>query len=156
MYKRILVAVDGSDTSSLAMQEAIKLTKENQATLRIVYVLDALIVNWEGLAINYEKYITSIKDYGQSILNKMEVLAREAGIHVETRLIEIADHSSRIPEEIIKETIDWHADLLVIGTHGRHGFSRLLLGSVAEGVIHLATIPVLLIRGKDSDKNNMG
>ena len=55
--------------------------------------------------------------------------------------------SQRICDAINEEAKSWPADLIVIGTHGRHGFNHLLLGSVAEGVIRLAAKPVLVIRG---------
>ena len=67
---------------------------------------------------------------------------------VETSLITIEDLDERIPEAIADDAEAWSADLIVIGTHGRRGLSRLFLGSIAEGVIRVATKPVLLIRGK--------
>mgnify|MGYP002392576450 CR=1 FL=1 len=71
-----------------------------------------------------------------------------AGVAVETSLITIEDLDERIPEAIADDAEAWSADLIVIGTHGRRGLSRLFLGSIAEGVIRVATKPVLLIRGK--------
>jgi nucleotide-binding universal stress UspA family protein len=146
IYKRILVAVDGSETSALAMQEAISLAKDQQALLRIIYVADEFVVVGEGVPFDYAKYEASVKEYGQSILNKMEALAKKAGIQVESSLIENTDYTTRIAETIVKETSKWQADLLVIGTHGRRGFSHFVLGSVAEGVIRLCSTPVLLVR----------
>ncbi|MFZ2314451.1 MAG: universal stress protein [Gammaproteobacteria bacterium] len=149
VYKRILVAVDGSDTSILAMQEAIALAKDQQATLKLVYVVDEFMVVSEGVPFDFKKYEASIRKHGQSILNKMEALAKKEGLSIESSLIENTDYSTRIPEKIVQESINWQADLIIIGTHGRRGFSHLMLGSVAEGVIRLASIPVLLIRGKE-------
>jgi nucleotide-binding universal stress UspA family protein len=74
-------------------------------------------------------------------------VAVEAAIPVETRLIEIDTMGHPIPQMIAADAEAWPADLIVICTHGRKGLSRLLLGSVAEGVVRVATKPVLLIRG---------
>ena len=65
----------------------------------------------------------------------------------EGKLLEIDTIGHRIPEMIAEEAKTWPADIIVIGTHGRHGMHRLLMGSVAEGVVRMATVPVLLIRG---------
>lgn len=146
-YKRILVAVDGSDTSTLAMQEAIKLAKDQPATLRIIYVADSFVVVGDGVRFDFKQYESAVRGYGLSILNKMESLAQEAGVATESSIIENTEHAVRIPEKIVHDATAWHADLLVIGTHGRRGVSRLVLGSVAEGVIRMASTPVLLVRG---------
>jgi len=74
-------------------------------------------------------------------------MAREAGIKVDTKLVVIEILTQRICDMINEEAKRWPADVIVIGTHGHHGFSHLLLGSVAEGVIRLATKPVLIIPG---------
>jgi nucleotide-binding universal stress UspA family protein len=73
--------------------------------------------------------------------------ARNAGIEVDTKFVVLEALAQRICDAIIEEAKHWPADLIIIGTHGRHGFNRLLLGSVAEGVIRLATKPVLVFRG---------
>ncbi len=72
-------------------------------------------------------------------------MVRQAGVGVQKRLLQ-AD-GERIANVIVEEARRWPADLIVIGTHGRSGFSRILFGSVAEGVVHTADVPVLLIRG---------
>lgn len=145
MYKKILVAVDGSETSNFAFQEAIKLAKEQQATLRLIHVVDEYF--YTTGTIDYDEYEKIIKEEGKAILNKLEAQAHNAGVKAESKLLEIAEFAPRISEKIIEESIASKADLIVIGTHGRRGFNRFLLGSVAEGVIRMATIPVLLIRG---------
>ena len=71
-----------------------------------------------------------------------------AGIQSETKLIKTTQTNQRISEVIAKEAQKWPADLIVVGTHGRRGFSHFLLGSVAESIVRVATKPVLLIRGK--------
>lgn len=147
MFKRILVAVDGSHTSELALQEAIKLAGEVQAELRIVHVVDNVNLNLSAEFPNPSEIWDAMIKGGQTILHKAGAAANAAGIAVETGLIEIDTLGHRIPEMIAADADAWPADLIVIGTHGRRGLSHLLLGSVAEGVVRVATKPVLLIRG---------
>lgn len=148
MFKRILVAVDGSHTAELALQEAIKLAKELRAQLRIVHAVDIVNINLVAEFPNPSEISDAMAKGGQEILRKAEAVAREAGIPVETRLIEIDTLGLSIPEMIAADAEAWPADLIVICTHGRRGLSHLFLGSVAEGVVRVATKPVLLIRGK--------
>jgi nucleotide-binding universal stress UspA family protein len=148
MFKRILVAVDGSDTAAQALQEAIKLAGELQAQLRIVHVVDTININQGADFPGPPEISGAITKSGQEILRKAEAVAREAGMQVETWLIEIDTLGRRIPEMIAADAEAWPADLIVICTHGRRGLSHLFLGSVAEGVARVATKPVLLIRGK--------
>lgn len=148
MYKHILVAVDGSDTSNLALQEAMKLAKEHQAALRLVHVVDEtpayMTMDTAYALADFQK---AIREAGQKVLATSAATARGAGIAVDTKFVILEVVTQRIGDAIIEEAKGWPADLIVIGTHGRHGFSHLLLGSVAEGVIRLATKPVLVIRG---------
>lgn len=148
MFKRILVAVDGSDTAELALQEAIKLAKELQAQLRIVHAVDIVNINLGEEFPNPSEISDAMVKSGQEILRKAEAVARRAGIPVEIQLIEIDTLGHSIPEMIAADAEAWPADLIVICTHGRRGLSHLFLGSVAEGVVRVATKPVLLIRGK--------
>lgn len=148
MFKRILVAVDGSHTADQALQEAIELAKEFQAHLRIVHAVDIVNLNLGAEFPNPSELSDAMTKSGQEILRKAEAVARVAGIPVETRLIEIDTLGHRIPEMIAADAEAWPADLIVICSHGRSGPSHLFLGSVAEGVVRVATKPVLLIRGK--------
>ena len=146
MYKHVLVAVDGSDTSNLALQESIKLAKEQQAALRLVHVVDETPTYMTmDTAFALGDFQKAIREAGQKVLATCAATARQAGVEVDTKFIVL--QTQRICDAIIEEAKRWPADLIVIGTHGRHGFNHLLLGSVAEGVIRLATSPVLVIRG---------
>lgn len=147
-YQHILVAVDGSDISKSAFEEAVKLSKAFDADLRILSVVDEYPGYAEGIAIDLNVYKKSLREYGQAILNQMEEQAKQAGLDVDTRLVETDMHPDKIPEKIVDEADAWKADLIVIGTHGRRGVNRLLMGSVAESVARLANAPVLLVRGK--------
>ena len=148
MYKHILVAVDGSDTSNLALQEAIKLAKEQQAALRLVHVVDETPAYMKmDIPYSIADYQKAMREAGQKVLATCAATARQAGVEVDTKFVTLEVLAQRICDAINEEAKRWPADLVVIGTHGRHGFNHLMLGSVAEGVIRLATKPVLVIRG---------
>jgi nucleotide-binding universal stress UspA family protein len=147
MYKQILVPVDGSDTSNLALKEAIKLAKEQQAALRLIHVVDETTVYMMAeTPYPIADYLKMMREAGQKVLSTCAMTAQEAGIKVDTKLVVIESLTRRICDAINEEAKRWSADLVVIGTHGRRGFNHLLLGSVAEGVIRLATKPVLIYR----------
>ena len=84
---------------------------------------------------------------GRDVLEKAAAITAKAGVKTDTRLIEINTLGRRIPEIIAEQANDWPADLIILGTHGRRGLSRVFLGSVAEGIVRVSTKPVLLIRG---------
>lgn len=151
IFKNIMIAVDGSEMSNLAMQTAISFAKDQHAFLHIVHVADEFLEVGEGIAIDFKAYEKSVRDSSQAILNKMQALAHEAIIPFETHLIEINNYADHISERLVDIADELHADLLIIGTHGRRGFKRLILGSVAEGVARLSKIPVLLIPAKVRD-----
>ena len=149
MYKRIAVAIDGSKTSDAALAEAIKLSGEMGATLFLLHVCEELPIMWEPDAMNViptQDIIKAIADSGNALLDKHKELVLSQGIVVETKLVETI--GERTGGVISDEAHKWNADLLVVGTHGRKGFEHLLMGSVAEGVIRTASMPVLLVRSK--------
>jgi nucleotide-binding universal stress UspA family protein len=148
MYRNILVALDGSHTSELALQEAIRLAKAFGAKLRLVHAVDTVNLNIDGEFINYNEIRGAMRQSGEAVLEKALASTQDAGIEAEVRLLEIDTLGQRIPEVIGEEAQNWPADVIVIGTHGRRGISHLFLGSVAEGVVRVASRPVLLIRGK--------
>ncbi len=144
MYKRILVAVDGSETAMRGLDEAIRLAKAGGARLLILHVTEELLplmVNgdWALPAIPVDVY----REAGQRILQAALDRARQAGIEAESRHLDATGR--RIGTLVTDEARQWQADLVVAGTHGRHGLDRLLLGSVAERIIRTASVPVLLV-----------
>lgn len=153
LYKNILVAVDSSEVSKQALHEALSLAKDQKAKLRIIHVVDEYIVDYSGIGIDYDKYEASMKEYGQKILKEMEEIARQSNTEFESKLIELKTNQGRVEQKIIEQVKSWPADLIVIRTHGRRGFSHLFLGSVAEGVVRIAPIPVFLIRGMQQSKS---
>lgn len=145
MYQRIMVPVDGSETSRKALQEAIKLARQFNARLKLVHVVEnARVFDAEGM-VDYTALREIAVKGGEQILARAKEMAAQAGITAETALLEAG--GDRNENVIVTEARQWLAELVVIGTHGRSGISRLLFGSVAEGVVRGATMPVLLIRG---------
>lgn len=147
MYKHILVAVDGSETSNIALQEAIELAKGQQATLRLIYVVDETQVYvMVDAPYPIPEFQETLRKSGERVLANCAATVRDAGLSAEAKLASVQTITRRICDVINQEATDWPADLIVIGTHGRRGFNHLLLGSVAESVIRLSTKPVLIIR----------
>jgi len=143
MYRRILVAIDGSYTSNLALQEAFKLAKEAKAKLHLVHVID-VTPGVEG-GFNPETLRRMVRKEGNELLKTIAELAIQAGVDADTEILE--EIRKKFSKAIANEAQRWEADLIVMGTHGRIGIARLVLGSVAEGVLHNAPVPVLLVRG---------
>ena len=147
MYKRIVVAVDGSETSGKALDEASKLAREMSAIILLLHVCEEMPIMWEPDGMNMilmQNSLKAVSDAGKALLEKHRRQLAEQGITVETKLVETYD--GRIGSVISEEAQKWNADLLVVGTHGRKGIAHLLMGSVAEGVARAASIPVLLVR----------
>lgn len=144
MYQRILVPIDGSATSNCALVEAIKLARQHAAQVELVNIYEDILYWIDENYINYVELQETIRLNAEKLLTKAQAEVIQAGIPVEAKLLEAKNN--RIENVIIEEAKRWQAELIVIGTHGRSGFSRLMLGSVAEGVVRSASIPVLLIR----------
>ncbi len=146
MYQRILVPVDGSGTANAGLDEAIKLARLTQATIRLVHVVDEMIVatGLEPAGAMIGDLIPAMKAAGEKVLAGAQERVQAAGIPVETHLIE--NFGERTSDQVIEDAKGWPADLIVIGTHGRRGMRRLMLGSDAEQILRLSTVPVLLVR----------
>ena len=150
MYKRILVAVDGSKISNLALKEAIRLAKEQRAALRLIHVVDVMpaYITMGEVPYSIDVYQKSMREAGRKVLAACAAKAKAGRVKFDTKFVAIASLTTRIWDVINKDAKRCRADLIVIGTHGRRGFNRLFLGSVAEGVIRLAEKPVLVIHGR--------
>jgi nucleotide-binding universal stress UspA family protein len=146
MYKRILVAIDGSDTSKRALREALQLAKDGKSALRVLHVLDLVTFSTDTPS-GFAAYEEALRVGGEQMLADASDMAEKAGVACETKLLEMEEHGRRVAEEIAEDAAAWRAELIVIGTHGRRGMSRLLLGSVAESLVRIASAPVLLVRG---------
>ncbi len=141
MYQRIFVPIDGSTTSYAALAEAIRFCKTLSSALRLAHVYESLRhTSAEGLIDLTER----LKEEGRLLLAEAQKRCAEAGVEADTVLVEAAGR--RIATALVEEAARWGAELIIMGTHGRHGFEHLILGSVAEGVVRRAPTPVLLIR----------
>jgi len=145
MYQRILVPINGSSTSERALQEAIKIAS-GKSHLRLIYVLEEIFpAGAEGYDyVNSAALQETARKVAEETLKKAEEKVRQSGATVESAVLD--EISLGVVDAINSEALNWLADLIVIGTHGRSGLTRLLLGSVAEGVVREASVPVLLIR----------
>ncbi len=145
MYGKILVPVDGSETATTGLIEAIKIAKNQGGKLRILHVVNELILDYAfGSGMYANTVIESMRSDGQKILNAAEAMARQQGLEPEGVLIESIGGGAA--QFIIEQAKEWPAELIVMGTHGRRGIRRLALGSDAEIVVRGATMPVLLVR----------
>jgi nucleotide-binding universal stress UspA family protein len=148
MYKRILVPVDGSLTSILGLKEGIRLGKSQKARLRVVHVVDEFVLmsatSGSYMAGTIGDLMGELREAGKRIIENAEVLVRKSGLKVESSMLEsMGSHASEL---IIREAKRWRADIIVMGTHGRRGIRRLVMGSDAEGVVSTAPVPVMLVR----------
>ena len=144
-YRRILVAVDGSPTSMKGLREAIRLAKDDGAQLFIVHVVNELyaFANLEGLTAGMD-IVPALREGGRRVLAKAMALADKEGIRAKTLMRETPGGAAA--DLIVREARKQRADLVVLGTHGRRGLRRAVLGSDAEQVVRRSPVPVLLVR----------
>ena len=150
MFKRILVPIDGSSTSALGLREAVKLATTDGARIRLVHVVNELVVmsSPDAAAFVNADLIGVLRDAGRKILAKASAQVQKAGVEPESVLIE--SFGATAADKIVGEARKWKADIIVLGTHGRRGLRRALMGSDAEQVVRSSTVPVLLVRSKTS------
>jgi nucleotide-binding universal stress UspA family protein len=149
MYTRILVPVDGSAASARGLDEAIELARYLKARIRLVHVVEPwVMVSPETSAITLHQIAENIRSVGAALLKECEHKVTNAGIEVDTELIEtLGDSAGKC---IVRKAQEVDADLIVCGTHGRRGIRRALMGSDAEYIVRRATAPVLLVRNRES------
>lgn len=147
MYQRILVAIDDSPTAERALQEALNLAQAVGGRVLVLTVVDLLPLTWEGAFADPTLIWDALTQEAEKLL-KTRTASLHTSVEVETRLLKNDSSEQRVPEIIEAEAESWPADLIVIGTHGRRGINRILLGSVAEELVRIAKRPVLLIRGE--------
>jgi nucleotide-binding universal stress UspA family protein len=147
-YRKILVAVDGSPASGKGLREAIRLARTEGAQLVIVHVvdeypgfglLDAMLPGAPGADL-----VPALRAAGKKVLAKAVAVAQKQNVRAKGVLGEMLSGPAAGP--IVREARKVGADLIVLGTHGRRGLRRLVLGSDAEQVVRTASVPVLLVR----------
>jgi len=149
VFKKILVPVDGSDTSEAGLKAAMVVVRESGGTLFILHVVDehVLLQTADYMGGNYyEQTIDSLKEPGRKVLAKACARAEKAGVAYKPISVETVEGG--VASLILAQARKVKADVIVMGTHGRRGLSRMVMGSDAEGVVREANVPVLLVRAK--------
>jgi len=139
--KKILVPVDFSFGSEQAVAKAAELARMMGASIELMHVYQLPVFALPDSSITVSPtYVADLTDRAQKELQKHASLLTADGLQVSTKLLEgmpaqaIVDHATEI-----------HAEMIVMGTHGHSGFKRFLLGSTAEKVVRMATVPVLSV-----------
>jgi nucleotide-binding universal stress UspA family protein len=150
MFQRILVPVDGSPTSAAGLRRAIALAEDQGAVLYLLHVVDELVVTqaFDGSTFVVQSEIDAVVEalhkQGQKLLDKATEAAKRRAVKCEPLLVNTFGHA--VAEVIVEQARKRHAELIVMGTHGRRGITRLVMGSDAEGVVRTARVPVMLVR----------
>lgn len=146
MFKHILVATDGSDASAHAATMAVGLARTHGAQLTAVYVIDPYPYLGVGELnpVGFQSYMAAAQQSAAQAHAQIEKLCQDGGppLALQVRLVEEVTASSGI----IETATQISADLIVMGSHGRTGLARLMLGSVASKVVTQSTVPVLVTR----------
>lgn len=141
MYRSILLPTDGSEAAEAGVREGLRLAQALKAKVAFLYALEPLgprlLLGPETLPY-YRELLEDLREAGLAALDRATRLAEEMGVPFEAHLLE------GLAAEVILREAEKH-DLLVLGTHGRTGLDRLLLGSVAREVAHRSPKPVLLV-----------
>lgn len=150
MFQRILVPVDGSSPSGQALRMALQLVREGGGEIRVVHVLDntAYMTGYDPVGGAAGALYEAVRSSGTHILQEAVATGRQQGIDADAVLVDRP--GTRLGDAVADAAVEWRADLIVVGTHGRRGPSRLLLGSGAEQVIRLAPVPVLVTRAESA------
>jgi len=140
IYKKIILAVDGSEVSRKALKHAVELTKQNNGMLIAIHIIPSMnLMDIEAFKPGSLRKV--LHQEGEKILSEVKELAKKEGVKVQTRI------EAGVPfEKICEITRDSDGDLIVMGSHGKTGIQKLLMGSVTERVIGYAPCPVLVVR----------
>ena len=145
MFKHILVPVDGSETSLQAVSKAAELAKVFNSEVTAVYVLDPYPFTGVGADFAYgqAQYLSAATAEANKALEDVTERMKDTGVTVKT----LVGEGHAIHEGIVRGGENVGADLIVMGSHGRRGLEKLVLGSVAQRVLQTAKVPVLVVRG---------
>lgn len=143
MYKRILIATDGSDKSSLAAQEGIDLAKALGAEVLALNVINEVVIASavRQLGSDRKEVEDKLMASGQKAVDSIKKMGSAAGVKVDP-IVRMGSPANMVIDVARNEG----ADLIVMGSHGESGASKLLIGSVVQKVLYWATIPVLVVR----------
>lgn len=146
MYSHILVPYDGSATSRLGLDEAIRVARDFGSTLEVVHAVDdvSLAFAIDAYYADAASWQGSLMEAGLRLVKEAEAIVTQAGVPVQTAVVHVLEGS--MGEAIVNHANRSKAQLIVMGTHGRRGIGRAVLGSGAESVARLSAVPVLLVR----------
>lgn len=139
-YKKILIPIDASQTAQAAAAQATALARDQSAAIRFVVVVEV-----HGLMGSAPEFLNVMGNDARLLLDSWVNKAQAPGMDVSSAVVETSQAVPRIADVILAEGRRWGADLIVIGSHGRSGVRRMILGSVAEGVAQRSTVPVLIV-----------
>lgn len=144
MYQSILVPLDGSEPSHNGLKHAIDIAREAGATLHLVHVIDSFPLMFElSSKGGFESMNQSLRLWAEGMLETGRRQAAEQGVKAEVILRDLTQ--GRVADVLIDLARETSCDLIVLGTHGRRGLRRMMLGSDAEAVARTSTVPVLLV-----------
>lgn len=146
MYRKILVAVDGSETSKLALAEALRVARFAQGEVRVACVVDTIAPLGMGVTYVPAELLEAYREAGAQRLAEARAEAGAAGVPCSTELLELQGVTDDIADCLQRCAARYGAELAVLGTHGRRGVRRAMLGSVAERFVRHASCPALLVR----------
>ncbi|SDI33673.1 universal stress protein [Paraburkholderia phenazinium] len=146
MYKRILVGLDGSEAASRALDEAVTIARTTGATITAIYVVmhAARLVETSAGLVDERPASKADDEAARAALDHADQVFRAN--HLRGTVREIDAYGEDVAAVLAHAASGHEADLVVMGTHGRHGVRRLLLGSVAESFVRISDVPVLLVR----------
>jgi len=146
MFKNILLATDGSPASEQAAQLAVSLAQTCGARLTALYVISPYpyLGVGEASAVGFQAYMGHAYEHAAQAHARITALCEQGGAKVDLQLRRAEDPNAA--ECIVNTAVEEQADLIVVGSHGRSGISRLMLGSVAAKVVAQSPLPVLVAR----------
>lgn len=145
--RQLLVPVDGSPASSKALEAAIELARLDGGRIRLLHVIDELdhVNGFETPRTYREELVPLMRAQGEKLLARMRRLAADKGVACDSVLVESG--TGRVCEQVAGQASQVHADMIVLGSQGRRGLGRLLMGSDAEQIVRHASVPVLVVKG---------
>lgn len=151
MYTNIMLAVDNSASSRRATEEAVRMASLAKATVHAVYVVDkSALFNYGGYY-DPEALLDAMRSEGKQALDEAHRALSVGAVRSEEEIVETENLADHVENALQRYALRCGADLVVMGTHGRRGVQRLVLGSVAERFLRFSTCPVMLVRGEDSE-----
>ncbi len=147
MFRKILLPTDASEGSAKAVEAALDVAEKYEADIHVLYVIDDQLEVWDETYA--ESVVDHVREEGRDEGKRIKEKARERGINVETEIV----RNQKAYDAILSYASDNEMDLIVMGTHGRTGLDRMMLGSTTERVLRASDIPVMTVKlQQDSDE----